>query len=158
MDTVRRALKADLTKNVSDKLDNLLVAVLDLVSEANALASRLDESRALPEKLIEKFAKVLAQRDAEQEETLFKNINELATLTVPSAATGLIEGTILKTGQVNEVRPTQSYASAIRSSRPMVKNKDENSKATDKIVKARSKSRSNKARAKIQAARSTEPF
>lgn len=67
-DTTRRALKAELATAILGKLDALNECVNDMTRDILVLEARLDEARSIPEKIVNKFATVLAERDTTYEE------------------------------------------------------------------------------------------
>lgn len=62
---------------ILDNLDQLMTSISELAKEAATVEARLEESRLIPERIVSKFAHVLAERDA-QFEDFRKRLDEQA--------------------------------------------------------------------------------
>lgn len=59
----RRLLKAELSKFIPDKLEEMSNVIYELAKEPAKFEAKLDNARKIPEKIVNKFAQVLADRN-----------------------------------------------------------------------------------------------
>lgn len=163
-DSTRRSLKAELSKSIIDKLDLLAHNVSEMAKEASITGARLEEARSLPEKIVNKFALVLAERDAKQQVEKSKSDGILKDLLqkISLLARSFTHSIPQDEAMVTDLPSAPSYSEVTKNnnrSRSSTKKPKKHERNTNKETKAsaRSKSRIKKGKETIGASRTADP-